>query len=83
MLVVNINWEYFLSAIGMLIALAYYANGRFTKLETSVEWMKDAIGALTPSRHARAKRERRSSALGRSKARPRSRERNSGDRFDD
>ena len=45
MLIINTNWEYFLAVIGTLVALAYYANGRFTKLEISVEWLKGAIEA--------------------------------------
>ncbi len=46
-LVINVNWEYFLGIVGTLIGLAYYANGRLTKLETSVEWLKDAMRDLT------------------------------------
>ena len=51
-LIINVNWEYFLGIVGTLIGLAYYANGRFTKLETSVEWLKDAVRdmALSASR---------------------------------
>lgn len=45
-LIIYISWEYFLAAVGTLIGLAYYANGRFTKLETSVEWLKDALRGL-------------------------------------
>src|ERR1700733_16045270 len=44
--IINVNWEYFLGMIGTLIALAYYANGRFTRIETSVEWLKDALRSL-------------------------------------
>ena len=47
MLTINIGWEYFLGIIGTLIALAYYANGRFTRLETNAEWLADAIHDLT------------------------------------
>jgi hypothetical protein len=36
-LTIYINWEYFLGIISALIGIAYYTNGRFTKLETSVE----------------------------------------------
>lgn len=43
---INISWEFFLTAIGSLIALAYYANGRFTGLETNVEWLKDTVSEL-------------------------------------
>jgi hypothetical protein len=42
-LIINVSWEYFVGIIGSLIALAYYANGRFTRLETSVEWLKDSL----------------------------------------
>lgn len=45
-IVVNITWEYFLGLIGTLIALAYYANGRFTRLETSVEWLTETFRGL-------------------------------------
>src|ERR1700719_449359 len=45
-LVIGISWEYFLGIMGSLIALAYYANGRFTGLETDVGWLKDAISEL-------------------------------------
>jgi hypothetical protein len=44
--IININWEYFLGLLGTLIALAYYANGRFTQLETSVEWLTDTFRGL-------------------------------------
>ncbi|MCK1740218.1 hypothetical protein IVA80_04915, partial [Bradyrhizobium sp. 139] len=54
MLTININWEYFLATVGTLIVLAYYANGRFTKLEKNVEWLK-AIEALTQSGQAARK----------------------------
>ena len=46
MLLIEINWEFFLGILGTLIALAYYANGRLTKLETSVEWLRSAIETL-------------------------------------
>jgi len=45
-LTIYINWEYFLGIIGALIGLAYYTNGRFTKIETSLEWMKEALQEL-------------------------------------
>lgn len=79
MLTININWEYFLAALGTLIVLAYYANGRFTKLETNVEWLKKAFEALTQSGQAARKRKPRNSSVNRSKARPRSRSVHSGD----
>jgi hypothetical protein len=44
--IININWEYFLGLLGTLIALAYYANGRFTRLETSVEWLTETFRGL-------------------------------------
>lgn len=46
-LIIYINWEYFLGAVGTLVAIAYYANGRFTRLETSVEWLKEALRSLS------------------------------------
>jgi hypothetical protein len=45
-LVINISWEFFLGAMGSLIVIAYYANGRFTGLETDVEWLKEIISEL-------------------------------------
>ncbi len=42
-LVIYINWEYFLGLIGTLVGIAYYANGRLTKVETSLEWLRDAM----------------------------------------
>jgi hypothetical protein len=47
MLTISINWEYFLGIIGTLIALSYYANGRFTRIETNFEWLADAVRELT------------------------------------
>ena len=45
-LVIYINWEYFLGVIGTLIGISYYANGRLTRLETSVEWLKEILRGL-------------------------------------
>src|SRR5450755_3882251 len=47
MLAININWEYFLGIFGTLITIAYYANGRLTRLETSFDWLADAVRDLT------------------------------------
>jgi len=47
MLTINITWEYFLGIFGTLIALAYYANGRFTRIETNFEWLADTLRDLT------------------------------------
>jgi hypothetical protein len=44
--IININWEYFLGLVGTLIGIAYYANGRFTRLETSVEWLTETFRGL-------------------------------------
>lgn len=46
-IVINIGWEYFLSIMGSLIAVAYYAQGRFTGLESDVTWLKEMISELT------------------------------------
>src|SRR5579863_6670322 len=43
---INISWEFFLSAMGSLIALAYYTNGRFSSLETNVDWLKETVSEL-------------------------------------
>ncbi len=45
-LIIHINWEYFFGIIGVLIGIAYYANGRLTRLETSVEWLKDTMASF-------------------------------------
>jgi hypothetical protein len=45
-LVINISWEFFLGVMGSLIAIAYFTNGRFTGLETDVEWLKETISEL-------------------------------------
>jgi hypothetical protein len=47
MLTINIGWEFFLGIFGTLIALAYYANGRFTRVETNFDWLADAVRNLT------------------------------------
>ena len=44
---IHIGWEYFLGVIGTLIGIAYYTNGRLTRLETTVEWVKDTLVRLT------------------------------------
>ena len=44
---IHIGWEYFLGLIGTLIGIAYYTNGRLTRLETSMEWVKDTLTRLT------------------------------------
>src|SRR5436305_8384394 len=40
---IYVDWAYFLGIVGTLIGIAYYANGRFTKIETTVEWLKGAL----------------------------------------
>jgi hypothetical protein len=44
---IYIDWPYFLGIIGSLIAMVYYANGRFTKIETTVEWLKETLLEIT------------------------------------
>lgn len=46
MLTIDLNWKYFLGVIGTLIALVYHVNERFTRLETNVEWLKNATGEV-------------------------------------
>jgi len=43
---ITIGWEYFLGIIVALIGVAWYSNGRFTALETSITWIKDSITKL-------------------------------------
>src|SRR5215468_1394784 len=40
---IYVDWAYFLGIVGTLIGMAYYANGRFTKIETTVEWLKEIL----------------------------------------
>ena len=40
---IQINWIYFLGIMGALIGIAWYSGGRFTKIETDVEWIKKDI----------------------------------------
>ena len=47
MLTVNISWEFFIGILGTLITLTYYANGRFTRLETNFDWLADAVRDLS------------------------------------
>src|SRR5712671_2077175 len=47
MLSITINWEYFIGIIGSLIALAYYASGRLSRLETNFDWLLRAVRDLT------------------------------------
>src|SRR6266478_740615 len=47
MLTINIDWEFFLGIFGTFITLAYYANGRLTRLETNFGWLADAVRDLT------------------------------------
>jgi hypothetical protein len=42
-LIIYVDWQYFLGILGALIGMAYYANGRFTKIETTVEWLKKLL----------------------------------------
>jgi hypothetical protein len=46
MLTINIGWEFVLGIFGTLIALAYYSNGRLTRLETNFDWVADAVRDL-------------------------------------
>jgi hypothetical protein len=42
-LTIYVDWTYFFGIVGTLIGIAYYANGRFTKIETTVEWLKEIL----------------------------------------
>ena len=47
MLTINIGWEFLLGIFGTLIALAYYSNGRLTRMETNFDWLANAVRDLT------------------------------------
>lgn len=59
---IHIGWEYFLGLIGTLIGVAYYTNGRLTRLETSMEWVKDTLTRLTARLEADKQPERQTVA---------------------
>jgi hypothetical protein len=40
---IYVDWSYFLGIVGTLIGIAFYANGRFTKIETTIEWLKGTL----------------------------------------
>jgi hypothetical protein len=40
---IYVDWAYFLGIVGTLIGIAYYANGRITKIGTTVEWLKEIL----------------------------------------
>jgi hypothetical protein len=44
--IIYINWEYLLGLIGTFIAVAYYANGRLSRMEISIEWLKESVSGL-------------------------------------
>ena len=44
--IIHIGWEYFLGIVFALLAVAWYSNGRFTALETSMQWVKDTLNEL-------------------------------------
>jgi hypothetical protein len=46
-LIINISWEYFLGILGSILALAYYAGSRFTRLESDVRWLSNTVRELT------------------------------------
>lgn len=48
-IIIKISWEYFFGIMGVLLGIAWYSNGRFTKLETSMEWVKDALKEIKVS----------------------------------
>jgi hypothetical protein len=43
---IHISWEYFLGIVGVIIAIGIHSHGRFTVLETSMDWVKDTMGEL-------------------------------------
>jgi len=45
-LVIKVGWEYFLGIMLGLLGVAWYSNGRFSKLEASMEWVKFILKEL-------------------------------------
>lgn len=45
-LVIKIDWIWFLGIIGTLITIAFIAGGKFSKLETSISWIKETVTKL-------------------------------------
>jgi hypothetical protein len=43
---IRIGWEYFLGIIAALIGVAWYSSGRFTALETSMQWVKEILNEI-------------------------------------
>jgi hypothetical protein len=56
-LIIYVDWQYFLGILGALIGMAYYANGRFTKIETTVEWLKKILLEIKTTMELRDSRE--------------------------
>jgi len=48
-IIIHIGWEYFIGLLSALVAMAWYSNGRFTALETSMEWLKSMLLELKKS----------------------------------
>ncbi len=46
---INIDWPFFLGILGVIVLVAYHASGRFTALETSMDWVKDILNDLKVS----------------------------------
>jgi hypothetical protein len=43
---ITISWEYFLGIITAIIAFAWYAGTKFSKLETAIDWMSKSIDSI-------------------------------------
>jgi len=43
---IHINWEYFLGIMATLIGLAWYASAKFSKIKTSIDWIRDSLNTL-------------------------------------
>ncbi|MDA9475071.1 hypothetical protein XI03_11285 [Bradyrhizobium sp. CCBAU 65884] len=48
-IIIHIGWEYFIGLLSALVAMAWYSNGRFTALETSMDWLKKMLLELKKS----------------------------------
>jgi hypothetical protein len=45
-LVINISWEYFFGIMGALLVIAWHSGSKFSKIETSTNWIKEKINNL-------------------------------------
>lgn len=45
-LTINVSWEYFLGVVAALIGIAWYSGRKFSRIETSIEWLKATVNEM-------------------------------------